>query len=782
MSGALAGISVIDIASTPAGAWCSHVLADFGAGVTAFVPESAPLLELGPFDGEDASIPARYWLANKATLQLDAAAPEGLKRLRDLLPAADILVTDHDSAAFERLGLAELVSRHPALITVHVTPYGIAGDLAHAPGNDLTVAALSGWAAINGRRDWEPLKPSGWQASCYGGTAAAAGAIAALIERDRSGRGQHVDIALRDAMLMAFAPAFLRAQYTGETIERPRESDLLSGPVPVADGHFALTISRAHFWRDAMTLLGLEDLAHDPRWEQGWYRAAHKDEYVDRVQERMRRWTKSDLFDELAARRVVAGPVLTMAELLGNEHLAERRFWRNVQGDDVPHAGPLARMHLGASVETRAPAAESERADGRELAPLAGLRGIVLTQAWAGSLCTEILGFLGAEVIQVEVRKRPDSWRGSYDAPLPRKLKSGAVGQHPWNCNPLYNSVNLGKQCITLDLQDRRGRELFLDLVPHADFIAENFSPRVLGNLGIGFEVLRSINPAIILCSLSAYGATGPWANVPGIGGTIEPTSGMSALLGYEGGPPLNSGQMYPDAVAGLSGAAAILAAIAHRNRTGAPAHIDLSMQEACLAFVGDAALETAITGRQRERMGNRHPSFAPHGMYHAAGFDSWLAIGCETDEQFHAMALVLGHPEWCTDERFALMAARKANENELDTLLGQAAAREDRASLVARLCEAGVPAAPVLDAFELAHDEALRRRGVAQDLEHAEAGRHAYVTHPFRFSRSPLPQPAPAPLQGEHSYTVLSRFLGLSLDDYESLEAAGVTGGGPPP
>jgi crotonobetainyl-CoA:carnitine CoA-transferase CaiB-like acyl-CoA transferase len=146
--------------------------------------------------------------------------------------------------------------------------------------------------------------------------------------------------------------------------------------------------------------------------------------------------------------------------------------------------------------------------------PLAGLRGIVLTQAWAGSYCTSLLGLMGADVVQVEVRMRPDSWRGAYDAPLPARLKDVPTAQHSWNCNFLYNSVNLNKRCITLDLQKPEGIATFRQLLPFADFVAENFSPRVLGNLGIDYDSMKAIKPDVIPSSLSAYGHSGPWANV----------------------------------------------------------------------------------------------------------------------------------------------------------------------------------------------------------------------------------------------------------------------------
>ncbi len=412
--------------------------------------------------------------------------------------------------------------------------------------------------------------------------------------------------------------------------------------------------------------------------------------------------------------------------------------------------------------------------------PLEGTRGIVLTQAWAGTYCTQLMGFMGADLIQIEVRKRPDSWRGAYDAPM-EAWQDHPTAKHPWNCNFLYNSVNLNKRCITLDLQTAAGLETFRRLLPHADFVAENFSPRVLGNLGIGYEAMRAIKPDVILCSLSAYGHDGTWANVPGIGGTIEPTSGMSALLGYPGGPPLNSGQMYPDAVAGLNAFAAILTALHHRNRTGEGQYIDLSMQDANLVFAGDAALEFLRTGHQRERMGNRHHSFAPYGIYPCAGEDQWIAIACESEDDWQALMHALGTPSQLSVGKFLTCDLRKANEDALDVALANLTAVSERGELVEKLSAAGLAVAPVLDAREVACDSGLREREAVVEVTHAEVGTYPHSAIPWNYSRSGRPPVRPAPLHGEHSFEVLSELLGMSREDYDQLEAAGISGMGPP-
>lgn len=413
--------------------------------------------------------------------------------------------------------------------------------------------------------------------------------------------------------------------------------------------------------------------------------------------------------------------------------------------------------------------------------PLTGVRGIVITQAWAGAFCTEMLGLLGADIIQIEVRKRPDSWRGDYHAPLAKMLHDVATAEHPWNCNALYNSVNLNKRCITLDLQAPDGLEIFKRLLPFADVVAENFSPRVLGNLGIGYEVMKAINPGVILCSLSAYGRGGPWENVPGIGGTIEPTSGMSALLGYEEGPPMNSGQMYPDAVAGLHALSAILTALHYRNRTGHGQYIDLSMQEANLVQIGDAALQYRMTGVVRGRMGNRHHTFAPHGIFPCTGTDRWVALACESEAQWEAFCVAAGHAEWRSDDRFATNGLRKANEHTLEATIGAWTRGSERDELVARLRAAGVIVAPVLTAPEVAADARFRERGVVVEVAHDETGKWPQVANPLRFSRTTATEVRPAPLLGQHTAEVLSELLGIGQEDYDRLVAAGISGMGPP-
>ena len=816
--GSLSSLTVLDCSTRLSGAFCGRLFGDYGAAVTLVEPQEGHALRHEPpfysgDGGRQESLLHIYVNANKRSVVLDWRDGGWFS---EWLSGVDVLIAD-DPELIDRSRQA-----YPQLIIVALTAHGLTGPLAGTPGNDLTAFARSSWALTNGDPDMPPLKGSLHQAGYVAGLCAFVAALAAVRERQQSALGQTIDASELEALTLIAGPAILVAEHGGMSNDR-HAPDMVRGPVECKDGWFSLTISRAQFWRDAMNVLGLHDLAEDKRYAAGGFRRKMRAEYSGRVEARIREWPKWELFEALGAVRCVAGVVLDSKEIVENPHLAGRQFFVEAPlagGRTVPFPGApfkttgpgwslrrsapvlgsadrpggesalttetrnfeLAKrdQHISNSERTAAHGQGSPAAFGSQAAPLAGVRAIVLTQAWAGTFSTELLGLLGAEVIQVEARRRPDSWRGDYQAPIPAAIADPARRQRPWNCNGLYNAVNLNKRGITLDLQHPRGIDLYRRLVPHADIVAENFSPRVMGNLGLDYAGLCRIKRDIILASLSAYGATGPYWNVPGIGGTIEPMSGMSSLLGYEGGRPQNSGSMYPDPVAGMYGAAAMIMALLHRDRTGEGQYIDLGMMEANATFIGDALLEYVVGGGVRPRMGNRHPRIAPHNAYQAAG-GAWVVISADTDEAWRALATYTGHPEWLTDRRFATMEGRKAHEAELDTALAAWCASLQPAAIVEPLAAKGVCAAPVWDTTTVRDDPHLRTRGFFVAVNHPEAGANLQAGIPWQLSRTPAAVNRPAPMMGEHSRAVLAEFLGVSDAEYEELVALGVTGDEPP-
>jgi len=346
---ALHGIRVIDLSTSVSGAWCARMLADFGADVALFErPDGHPARRLAPFDNAGESVIAEYVLANRRSAIVDLELPEGIKAVRAALAGADVLVCSVTAGGMESLGLdfPQLQQLNPGIVVCSITPHGSSGVRSEYPGNDLTTAALSGWASINGLADQPPLQPSGLQSSYCSGTIAYGSIVSALLARRnrKPHRGQFIDVSELEVMASTFAPALLTSQYQREPQPRKAKVDMSTGPVPVKDGHFALTINRPHFWRDAMNVLGLDDLAEDPRWGTSWYRKEHADEYVDRAQEKLAQWNKMDLFDTLAALRVIAGPVLETDELADNVHLQERGFFRAPDEGGPEFPGPAFKM------------------------------------------------------------------------------------------------------------------------------------------------------------------------------------------------------------------------------------------------------------------------------------------------------------------------------------------------------------------------------------------------------------------------------------------------------
>ncbi len=246
--------------------------------------------------------------------------------------------------------------------------------------------------------------------------------------------------------------------------------------------------------------------------------------------------------------------------------------------------------------------------------PLEGIRVTDVTNSWAGPYATNLLANLGAETIKVESIQYLDTWRVGGTA--------ASTGEERWERSPLWNSVNVDKLGITLDLTRSRGVELFKQLVKTSDIVAENYTPRVMKNFGLDYSVLKEVNPKIIMISLPAHGSTGPWKEYPGFAASIEQMAGLPQLTGYPDGPPKMSGAGFTDAVSGVNGMMAIMFALLSRQMTGRGQYIDLSQVEAVTCLIGDAIVDYTMNKRIQSRRGNSHPSMAPHGYYRCKGDD----------------------------------------------------------------------------------------------------------------------------------------------------------------
>ena len=412
--------------------------------------------------------------------------------------------------------------------------------------------------------------------------------------------------------------------------------------------------------------------------------------------------------------------------------------------------------------------------------PLEHIRAAVLTQAWAGAYTTMLLADMGAEVIQIESLDRPDPWRGGYPPRLSGAYPENQPGDRPYNRAANFNSVNTNKSGITLDLNTIEGKGLFLDLVSISDIVAENFSARVIPYFRLGYKFLRHVNPSLIMLRMPTYGCDGPYSTYMGNGGTTEPMSGLSSLMGYGDDPPMNSGIMHTDPVAGLYGLSSLLIAQHHRNRTGEGQLIDLSQQETSVHLITHQVMDHLMNGKNSRPMGNRDGRMAPHGNFPCGGNDSWVAIAVRSDQEWQRLCTVMGKAELASDQRFASLQARLHNVDELERRISQWTRDRKAYDIMSQLQAEGIPCVPVLNAHQVLENPQLKDREFFGQVDHPEIGSHLHAGTPWRMSGAPTRVRTPAPGLGQHSAEILSTLLGVSAGDLASLEEKGITGDTP--
>jgi crotonobetainyl-CoA:carnitine CoA-transferase CaiB-like acyl-CoA transferase len=386
----------------------------------------------------------------------------------------------------------------------------------------------------------------------------------------------------------------------------------------------------------------------------------------------------------------------------------------------------------------------------------------VLDFTWvvAGPVTTRILADLGADVIKVERR-------GSLDFGDRRGGLSGTLMR--------------GKRSVMLDLNQPRGVELARRLAALSDVVVDNFSARVMPNLGLDYERLRPLRPDIICVRMTGFGLDGPHRDHVSYGPTLQAETGYTLLMAEPDGPPAGFGYSYSDLAGGNLGALAVLAALRHRARTGRGQLVDLAQQEAVATLLGPILLERAAHGGTSRPSGNASPEApgAPHGVYPCAGADRWLAITVFRDDDWHRFARAMGEPAWTSEERFASTERRLVHAAELDQLVAAWTRGQRAEDAMVLLQRAGVAAGLVANAEDLcARDPQLAARGHFVDVPTPEGRTVRIDGPPFLLSGTPARVSGPGPLLGEHTDQVLSSLLGCSAEEIAALRVQGIVGG----
>ncbi|HXM54161.1 MAG TPA: CoA transferase [Candidatus Dormibacteraeota bacterium] len=391
--------------------------------------------------------------------------------------------------------------------------------------------------------------------------------------------------------------------------------------------------------------------------------------------------------------------------------------------------------------------------------PLNGVRVLDLTRVLAGPFATMLLADLGADVIKVE---RPGD--GDETRHLP-PLREGE--------SHYFMSVNRGKRGIAIDLKQPAGRDLALELAGASDVLVENFRPGVIARLGLDYERVRGVNPALVYCSISAFGQSGPLSDRAAFDVAMQALGGIMSVTGQPEGPPLRSGLPMADLGTGLFAAIGILSALVEQRRTGRGQLVDVAMFDAMAGLLTQYAGRYFMTGESAHRVGNGHPAVAPYGSYPAADGD--IVIANLGERFWPKIARAIDRPELADDPRFATNADRLRHREELDALIAVQTRRRPVAEWQARFEAGDVPHAPVQDVAQVLEHPQAHARGLVTEVEHALLGLMRTTGRPITLPAHPEMRQTAAPLLGQHTDEVLRDLLGATAEQLAAWRAAGV-------
>jgi crotonobetainyl-CoA:carnitine CoA-transferase CaiB-like acyl-CoA transferase len=392
--------------------------------------------------------------------------------------------------------------------------------------------------------------------------------------------------------------------------------------------------------------------------------------------------------------------------------------------------------------------------------PLSGIRVLDLSRVLAGPFCSLILADLGAEVIKIE-----EIGVGDQTRTIPPFVN----GQSHY-----FLAINRNKRSVALDARTPQGRDVLLKLAKRCDVVLENFRPGVMERLGLGYDKLKEINPAIVVCSISGFGASSPMRDKPSFDLVTQALSGVMSINGYPDGPPTKLGLPLGDIGGGLWAAIGVLAALNERHATGSGSRIDLSLLEGLMGLLGYLAQIHLVTGKSPGRMGNSHHNIVPYGLMPVK--DGHIVLALHVGGFWRKFCRAIGREDLIGDPRFRTVKDRHANRVELERQIGEIMMTRTVAEWQKILDAADVPHGPVNSIGEALSQPAVVASGFVRETLHPTAGPVKVVGSPLRFPGRYEECPVdPPPLLGEHTREVLRSVAGLDESEIERLVAAGV-------
>ncbi len=822
---------VIDL-TNERGHLAAFILAQMGADVVAVEqPGGSSARHIAPFAGDEPhpEHSLNHWAYNrgKRSVVLDYQQdPQARAELEKLIAGADFLFESFDAGQAATLGLSyeQLSQINPALIHVSITAFGGTGPRADWASSDLVVQASATNMVITGDADRAPLRAGGVVPQAFNNVAseAAGAALIALWERQtRSGMGQHIDMSAQQSMSQASQSNSLATPLNTTPAERSAGGVILAGinvqlMWACADGHASVTFlfgnAFARFTQNLMDWVYEDGFCDETLRDKDWveYTMMLLDgrepisEY-ERAKDALTAFfatkTKAELLEAAMQRRLLIVPIWTIEEVANSPQLADRGYWETIThsptgadgsdgaggfAGDVRYPGAFVKFsktplqvleqppRLGEhsdevlSEPARSPAVAAAPADSAPTTPpLAGIKVLDFMWAMAGPAASRVMADYGADVIRVESENKLDAIRSL----TPFK---DDVGDPEYAGG--FNNLNAGKRGLALDMSKPEAIDVIWDLIDWADVVMESFSPKAMVAWGISYDDIIKRKPDIIMASTCLMGQTGPLALLAGFGTMAAAISGFFYPVGWTDRAPAGPFGAYTDYTSPRWLVAAVMGALEHRRQTGDGQYIDMSQAEAALHLSSLASLDYNVNGRIWERNGNRDTVFAPQGVYAAAGCEdqaetggSWVAISCTSDDQWRALAGLIGH----ADLADLPVAQRHERHDELDQLIADYAQGYEAIELAEQLQQAGVAAYQVQNSPEMLADPQAIHRNHFIEVSHAKQGMTFVEGTRFRMSRTPAVMTHGGPTFGEHSYEILTELLGYDADRIAELAGA---------
>ena len=729
--------------------------------------------------------------------------PVQFPTLADELPRAHFLIDGIGLPALHRAGFSRerIEQINPRLIHLSVTTFGSLGPRAEWRGGELIASAMGGTLRVTGDVDRPPVKEALDACWFHADMVGAAGAMAALVELENTGRGQHVDVSVQEVAFSRNVNGVLVWQFDRRKLRRVGGA-LNYGRAtvrciwPLADGFCFHTLMTGRFGAPANQALsdwideaGLPNPLRGVDWTR--YNRSTLDpqtrrEWEQAIEAFFATRTREEISTEGRRRGINATVVAEPSDVLADPHLEARNFWttdanrrrkpaRFVAMTEASELAPCDQDNARV-IERRGPVAAGTQPDQRNAhaierpgrivtageqndahiigrpGPLRGLRVLDFSWALVGSITTKVLGDLGCDIIKVETRSRPCLSRIDVQVNASR---TDSFDDKPW-----FAHLNTSKRSLALDLKLPQSREVLEPLLDRADIVVENFSPGTMAKLGLDYATLQKRNPGVIMVSGSVFGQTGPLAESWGVDGTGAALSGRTFLTGWPDRNPVIPGAVpYGDVIVPYVMAAATAAAVDYRRRTRKGCHIDAAMYEICVQQMHDAIL-AAEQGERPARRGNDDPKIFHQGVYPTEGDDEWIAITLPAPSDWQRL---------CTVAKLSPERSPRDAEAALNAWCRQHEAQ----ALMERLQAAGIAAGVVQDIEDLIEQDPQIATAL-MNLEHPLLGPFGHVRTPVSFSASTT-SPYRAPSIGEHSIAIAGDLCGLSASRIEELERLGV-------